>query len=821
VRNLIFIASFLFAIVAHSQLVTVVDATSNEPLINVAVYNKSKSNYAITDIEGQVDLEVFKLKEAIYFQSVAYQTLKTTRSQIINNGNVVKLNSQSQQINPVILSASKFEQRMQDVPQKIFAINKEEIAFNNSQTSADLLQQSGKVFVQKSQQGGGSPMIRGFSTNRLLLTVDGVRMNNAIFRSGNLQNVISIDPLSIDRTEVILGPGSVVYGSDAIGGVMNFYTVKPHFENDSLQISGNALLRYATANNENTAHARFNIGSQKFAAATSLSFNFYDDMRMGSYGPDDYLRPQFVQRVDGQDVLVDNSDPQVQRPSGYDQLNLLQKFRYQPHQNLELGLSLIYTATSDVPRYDVLTRFRTVSSTAQAFDNYAFAKANLPKSGDPRSAEWFYGPQTWLMTNFKMTHRGNGKWYDTAKFTQAFQQFQESRNNRDFQDPNLFINEERVDVVSTSLDFERRNRESNVLFYGAEFFHNRVHSQGRVTDIDTGETQDAASRYPDGSSWRSLAAYASYQWKPQTDLTFNIGLRYNHIWSDATFDDRFFDFPFSTSTFNTGALTGALGATYLPGDDWELRANLGTAFRAPNIDDKAKIFDPNPGTVIVPNPDLESEYAYNAEIGVKKSFNNKLFLDVSAYYTFLDDALVTRNFNLNGQEFIEYQGELSRVQAIQNADEAIVYGIELGMQYNITDHWKMRGNYSWINGEQTDSNGDQFPVRHVSPAFGDVHVIYQKGRLKLNAFLAFNGQFEFNDLSPSQQSRSYLFALDENGNPFSPRWYTVNIRGSYELNKSITFNAAVENLTDQRYRTYSSGVAAAGRNLILSFNYSF
>ncbi len=800
-RNFIFIASFLLAFVAHAQLVTVVDEATNEPLFNVAVYNKSKSTYAITDIEGQVDLKSFNATQAIYFQSVAYQTLKTTKSQIIDAGNIVKLKSQSQQINPVILSASKFEQRMQDVPQKIFAINQEDVVFNNPQTSADLLQQSGKVFVQKSQQGGGSPMIRGFSTNRLLLTVDGVRMNNAIFRSGNLQNVISIDPLSIDRTEVILGPGSVVYGSDAIGGVMNFYTMKPRFENDSLQVSGNAMLRYGTANNENTAHARFNIGSQKFAAATSLSFNFYDDMRMGSHGPDDYLRPQFVQRIDGQDVLVDNKDPQVQRPSGYDQINLLQKFRYQANQNLELGLSLIYTATSDVPRYDVLTRFR--------------------ESGNPRSAEWFYGPQTWLMTNFKMTHRGNGQWYDTAKFTQSYQQFQESRNNRDFDDPLLYINEERVDVISTSVDFERRNRESNVLFYGAEFFHNRVYSVGRVTDIDTGETQAAASRYPDGSSWRSLAAYASYQWKPQSDLSLNTGLRYNHIWSDATFDTQFFDFPFTTSTFNTGAVTGALGATYVPSNDWELRANLSTAFRAPNIDDKGKIFDPNPGTVIVPNPDLESEYAYNAEIGVKKSFINRLFLDVSAYYTFLEDALVTRNFNLNGQEFIEYQGELSRVQAIQNAEEAVVYGIELGMQYSINDHWKLRGNYSWINGEQTDDDGEQFPVRHVSPAFGDVHVVYEKDKLKLNAFVAFNGQFDFEDLAPSQQSRSYLFALDEDGNPFSPRWYTLNMRGSYQLNDKITFNASLENLTDQRYRTYSSGVAAAGRNLILSFNYSF
>jgi hemoglobin/transferrin/lactoferrin receptor protein len=94
----------------------------------------------------------------------------------------------------------------------------------NPQTSADLLANSGHVFVQKSQLGGGSPMIRGFSTNRVLITVDGIRLNNAIFRGGNVHNVISINPFNIEKTEIILGSGSVIYGSDAIGGVMNFYT---------------------------------------------------------------------------------------------------------------------------------------------------------------------------------------------------------------------------------------------------------------------------------------------------------------------------------------------------------------------------------------------------------------------------------------------------------------------------------------------------------------------------------------------------------------------------------------------------------------------
>ncbi|GAK92745.1 TonB-dependent receptor [Nonlabens ulvanivorans] len=311
-----------------AQVVTVVDSDTNEPLVNVAVYNKSKSKSAVSDIEGQVDLKIFTDQEFIYFQSISYATIKIAKANI-SKDKFIRLQQQSDYFNPIILSASKFEQRAQDIPQKIFAVNREEITFNNPQTSADLLQQSGQVFVQKSQQGGGSPMIRGFSTNRLLITVDGVRMNTAIFRSGNLQNVISIDPLSVDRSEVILGPGSVVYGSDAIGGVMNFYTLKPQYQKDSIQITGSGLLRYASANNENTGHLDFNIGGEKWASATSITVNFFNDLRMGSHGPDDYLRESYVVRRDDQDISIVNDNSLIQRPTGYDQLNILQKFRYQ------------------------------------------------------------------------------------------------------------------------------------------------------------------------------------------------------------------------------------------------------------------------------------------------------------------------------------------------------------------------------------------------------------------------------------------------------------------------------------------------------------
>ncbi len=800
-RICIFLLFLVVRATVFGQQVQVKNLTTGEPVIAVLVYNKSKSITAITDDDGQVSIDKFSETEFIYFQALGYTTGRTTKPQVSLQNNMINLIPESQKFDPIVISATKFQQRRQDVPQRIFSQSVDDIHLLNPQTSADLLQQSGQVFVQKSQQGGGSPLIRGFSTNRLLITVDGVRLNTAILRSGNLQNIISIDPLSVERTEVILGPGGVVYGSDAIGGVMNFYTLKPRFAADTTAVSGRLIARYATANNENTAHASINIGTENFAAATSISVNFFDDLRQGAHGPDDYLRQRFVSRVNGMDVVVANDNPLVQRPTGYDQINLLQKFAYRLNNRWEFNLGLIYTATSDVDRFDSLNRFRA--------------------NGDPRSAQWYYGPQKWFMVNANASHRGNGKWYDRMIITQAFQRHDESRNDRNFRSDTLLETDDMVQAHSTSIDFERYNRENNILFYGAEFLHNRVFSTGKESNITNGEMIPAPSRYPDGSSWRSLAAYAKYQWTLAKNMTLQTGLRYNHIWLDATFDNTFFNFPFENAAINTGALTGGLGLTYQPSTHWELRANASTAFRAPNVDDVGKIFDPTPGTLIVPNPNLESEYSYNGEIGAKYKHGDKFTIDLSAYYTYLKDAMVARDFNLNGADFVQYNGDLRRVQAIQNVENARIYGIEAAMHHDLTSAWQFIAHYSWLTGQQRELDGATVPVRHVAPAFGDAHIVYKKNKLTVDAFAQFAAQLNFNDLAPDQQERPDLYALDASGNPFSPRWYTLNARSQYAVASNVTATVILENITDQRYRTYSSGISAAGRNFIVAINYTF
>ena len=789
-----------FTLSLSAQSITVIDIDSNQPIAGVAIYNKSQSKSQITNIDGMADLTNFNASEVLFFQHISHTIHQVKKSNITNSK--VFLESNEQGLDEIVISASNFGQTKREIPKTIATINAKDISFTNPQTSADLLEGTGQVYIQKSQLGGGSPMIRGFSTNRLLITVDGVRMNNAIFRGGNLQNVISIDPLSIQNTEVTLGAGSIIYGSDAIGGVMSFYTKKPEFSyTDTLNVKSNVLMRYATASKEKTGHIDLNFGLKNWAFLTNVSYTDFGDLRMGSHGPSEYLRPEFVVTNNNQDVVVPNDNPKIQKTTGYDQINVMQKVSYKANDDLDFDLGLFYTTTSDYSRYDRLIRYR---------------------GDDLRSAEWNYGPQKWFMSNLSVTKRSsNATFYDNIKTTLAYQNFQESRMDRDFQDTDRNVREESVDAVSFNIDFEKELSATSKIFYGFEYVYNKVGSIGFTENIENNTTENTVSRYPDGATWQSAALYASYKFRPTKKFVFQTGLRYNTVIQKVDFTDnnQFLNLPFSESNNTANALTGTAGVTFVPNETLQWKFNLSSAFRAPNVDDTGKVFDSEPGSVVVPNDDLDPEYAYSGELGLKLNFDKVVIFDMATYYTYLDNALVRRDGTLNGESQIIYDGELSNVQSMQNASKSWIYGFEVGAQVNFSDAFKLTSQYNIIGGtEETD--GVEVPVRHVVPNFGNTHLVWQKNKVKVDGFVNYNNALSFDQLAPSEAEKDYIYALDQNGKPYSPSWYTLNLRTQYEIGDSVLVSAALENITDQRYKTYSSGIAAPGRNLIVSLQYT-
>ena len=702
----------------------------------------------------------------------------------------------SKELSEVIISANRWKQYSKDVPQKVSIISQAKVALHNPQTAADLLTISGKIFMQKSQQGGGSPMIRGFATNRLLYAVDGIRMNTAIFRGGNIQNVISLDPFATEQTEVVFGPGSVMYGSDAIGGVMSFQTLTPQFSSTTKSIvSGNAVSRFSSSNNEKTGHFDVNVGWKNWATITSITSNEFGDLKMGSHGPEEYLRPFYVQRQNGVDVVVTNEDPLVQKPTAYSQVNFMQKFRFQPNENWDFQYGLHFSETSSYSRYDRHIRYNSL--------------------GLPRYGEFYYGPQKWIMNNLNITHQSNSKLFDEMVLRLAHQFFEESRVSRNINNSNREIRTEKVNAYSINVDFSKAISLTHKAYYGVEYVFNDVNSSGINQNIVAGTSQAGPSRYPQ-ATWQSMGVFVNNQYLVTDKTSLQAGLRYNKYILKADFDTTFYPFPFTEAHIDNGSLTGSAGIVFRPTDKWVIGSNVATAFRSPNVDDVGKVFDSEPGSVVIPNPNLEAEYAYNVDLNVAKMFGKSVKVDVSTYYTLLDNALVRRDFTLNGASEIVYDGELSQVQAIQNAAKANVYGIQAGVEVKLPTGFRFSTDLNFQKGEEELDNGDKSPSRHAAPFFGISRVGYANSKVDLELNFQFNDKVAFKDLAEEEKGKKEIYARDRNGNPYSPSWYTLNLKSMYKLTENFTLTAGIENITDQRYRPYSSGIVAPGKNIILA-----
>jgi hemoglobin/transferrin/lactoferrin receptor protein len=298
-------------------------------------------------------------------------------------------------------------------------------------------------------------------------------------------------------------------------------------------------------------------------------------------------------------------------------------------------------------------------------------------------------------------------------------------------------------------------------------------------------------------------------------------LRYNQFMLDAEFDTTFYPFPFTSANLNNGSLTGSIGGVYRPSNSWVVSANLATAFRAPNVDDMGKVFDSEPGSVVVPNPDLKAEYAYSADLGVSKAFSEAVKIDLTGYYTSLENAMVRRDFTLNGQEYIIYDGELSRVQAIQNAAAANVYGIQAGIEVKLPSGFSFSSDFNYQKGEEELDDGSISPLRHAAPWFGVSRLAYDANKLNLALYALYQGEFKHEDLAEEEKGKDEIYAADADGNTYAPGWYTLNFKAMYRFTDHWSASAGIENLTDQRYRPYSSGISGPGRNFVLSLSTKF
>lgn len=785
---------------AIAQKVQVIGKSDIQPVSNCLIYNQDKSITTTTNNEGIAELNAFKNSDKLTFSHISYNLAEYDKSFFKTGITEIALNEAVINLKEVVMSANKVEEKYTDLPVRIDIIQAKQIQLGNAPSTAELLQQNGTVFVQQSQLGGGSVVLRGMETNRVLMVVDGVRMNNAIYRAGHIQNIITIDPNILNRVEVLHGPGSVIYGSDAMGGVMHFYTRNPVLcTNEKVYTTGNAMLRYASAANEYSQSFNLNLGGKKLAAFFGASTKNIGDLREGSKRDSKYgdwgKSLYYAQRIDGKDVMIENENPLVQKNSGYTQYDLFTKILFKPNPNYSILLNAQFSNSSNIPRYDRLTEMN---------------------NGKLKYAEWYYGPQTRGFISLTNEWTKSTLIYDNFRLIAAYQNISEDRISRSFGKSKKKHQEETVSIYSVNADFMKKIFHKSELRYGLEGISNMVDSKAYNQNIVTGAiTDDAATRYPDGgNTFNSLAAYASNNWEISEKLIFSQGIRFNYVGLDAKYTQKMMElikFPFDAEMKQDNtALNGSLGLVYMPGNGWRVAANLSTGFRAPNIDDLTKLNDSNSADqlIIVPNPELKPENAYNAELSLGKTFGELLQIELTGFYTLLQDAFVVKPFAYNGQDSIVFDGVLSAVQAMQNSEKATIYGFEGNVVAQFSKTLSLKSSLTYTYGHVKE---DDVPLDHIPPLFGITSLRFSLKKFNADLYSRYNGWKHIEDYSPSGEDNETYATADG-----MPAWYTINLKVGYQINKNIGLQAGIENIMDTHYRNFASGISAPGRNIFFT-----
>ncbi len=810
--RLILLLTF-FVNTLHSQKVKVLEYGTNFPIENVTIYNDSKRDVVYSNKNGIADLSDFKEFDIISFNHLSYVEYEILKKELAVVEFVIYLIKKAEQLDEIVLSASKGSEKRSRIAEQVV------IAFNNDikkiapQTSADLLANLPGVKVQKSQFGGGSPVLRGMEANRVLLVVDGVRMNNAIYRMGHLQNAITVSPNTIDRTEVIFGPSSVIYGSDALGGVIHYYTKTPK-TSTTKQLNSSLFSRFGSVNNEITSAVNIEFRNKKWASFTSISHSKFSDLRMGknrNHGYNNWGKVfEFSNNSNNfySETPVVNSNSNIQKNTGHDQSDFLQKFTFPISSKTNLLFNIQYSKSSNIDRFDKLAEY---------------------SDEQLKYAEWYYGPQKRLLLSSQLKLNPGKKWVEKGTITAAFQNIKESRVQRKFTSLNRSYRNENVDVLSINGDFHvpLANDKNRMLSYGFEATHNKVNSKayGKTLDVYNNtivgfsDTFNVQSRYPDGgSTYTSFATYLNYRQDINSKTTLNTGIRYNNTYLTAKWiDDTFITLPSFDISLNNSAVTATIGYAFKPTKNWQFNTVVSSGFRSPNIDDVGKVREKS-GNVTVPNIYLKPEYAYNFETGILKYFNNKQFqAGLSVYYTLLDNYISRNDFEIENSSSILYENELGNIVANINNDNAYIFGSTFSFKGKMNNIWFTNGSVTYTKGKTYDT---KLPLSSIPPLFGMLEIGFEKERIQASVNWKFNSKKALKDYNLIEGIDNIeQTPLNQNTGLYegSPAWNTLNVSAKYELNKSLSLFLNLDNIFDIHYKEFASSISTPGRNISVSF----
>ncbi len=665
-------------------------------------------------------------------------------------------------LNVTVVSASRYEQKIIDSPRSVSIITSEEIRKKNYRTTPEALNELVGILVQETNYAGGSPIIRGLVGNQILILVDGIRLNNAIFRLGPNQYLNMIDINQIERIEVVRGPGSVLYGSDALGGLINIITKSRKEYTKPLDNTTRFFSRYSSADDGKIGRIDLNGNIKNTGFIGGLSYKKFGDLRAGNRTG-------------------------LQSFTAYEEWDgdLKIEYRFSDLQGIVAGMQ--HVSQLNVPRTDKL-----------------ISGSCLKYEWDPEKRDLIYAQ-----------YEGNkiNPIIETFQTTFSYQHQLEEYYIVKSSKPNV-QEEHKDEVKSFGFTFQLNSKvgEHQFLTYGADYYTDWVESRRVDVDTASGTRTIKKGTFADGSTYRSIAGFLQDDIQVTELLSLNLGLR--HSWFDVRAD---VDDPLTGAIkvhSHPTALTGCARALYKLTKNFVVNLGVGQGFRAPNIDDLTILGSFGSGFE-VPNPDLKPEQSITYEIGLKtqhKGFSGSLYCFLSSYRDMIERGGGTFNnlpFLDSNDNGIQDEGEEDVYQR-KNIGKARIQGIEAEGQILFLDALIVSGNIAWIKG---DNLVDDTPLRRIPPIKGKLGAEWRSKKRWV----------EYYNLFATKQDRLAPGDIEDPRIPVggTPGFVTFNLRGGMDLNQFGNVTVALENITDKTYRLHGSGIDCPGVNLVIGYELSF
>lgn len=796
-RRLVTVLLFFSSLPLSAQTLRVIDNMTGKPLRQAAIFIPDHGRFLETNEQGQAIITGLKDNDSLIIYYPSYSTERIAVSQLPALNYTIALHKRGMKgnySNKTRDSLSKFQYASF---QKTDAISTDSIRLLNPQTIGDALEQTGKIFIAQDYPSGERITLRGSSGNRVLIMVDGVRINNGINPGVRGSSFPAIHPEMIERADIFYGAGNVRYGSDALGGTVELTTKKANLSGGKTTIkTGDALLRFANANQEKAGGFSYLVSKKKFGSVSALYYSSFGEERIGSLRPSSQGKwgqnEFYTDRPGAADIIKANANPNLLHGTQYSDLHALQKFLFAADSNRVIGLNFQYARVSPVNRYSRLSEW---------------------DRDTPVYSLWQYGPSSHFIASMTGDIRLRSFLMDEIHLNFSSQFITQSFSVRHFGDSIRYSERDKIQASAITVHCIKNLSRKNQLEYGAETNLSTVFSSADADDIIHQKSLLTFSWYPDGGSNMNIFAfYLADKWNVSKKLTSTAGMRFSRVMLDADFNDTArLPIPMPTIRKRFSGINGNIGLAYFPSESWKISALFSSGFRAPDLNEIAKI-EPMASRVILPNIDLKPESTYNAEIRLEKAISGTFHIGVTGFYAFLKDPISPIPPTHYLDDGLIVYGRRMVVLMNANGKDAQIFGTEISAGWELSKNISISTSATYTSGRAANSAAAGMP-----PFYGQSAIRLNEGKFRGSFYAEYNGWKRLNDYNSSEYE-NLLYALSGKG---APPWYTLNFCGEYTLGQYVTIQAGIKNMLDMHYRPYSSGISAPGRNIYAALRGTF